>query len=379
MDSFFGASDAAQHAAAVINGDVPDTDLFGDKESDDEDAFGQSSTRFRGDAEVDDPFGVAPPVSVSAAGESDAFAEPLGVAEVAKKARTRRPKLDANVLCGEQHGLGALYARSKELTREEKTLSDRSGDELKSLRKIMNEYRAFSQDTFGSLNPAAFYEKCEKLGGGAQIRSLMEVMRYRSVRPDDKDSEDDDWGSSTAADGGNVGGQEQQQGVFGMANDSSSSSSSNAGTPNDGISKMTDEELRARIARNRAAALERLAQRNAEKERQAQEDAMFTLRLAGSGGASTSVGDDFMDDDDDFDYGAIDMVAIEKQAAEKRQSQSQQESAKSADMMELSDDEDDLEIEPVQKLRKDDESQDVSQLRYEESQEFESQGVQEAP
>ena len=124
MDSF-GASDAAQHAAAVINGDVPDTDLFGDKESDDEDAFGQSSTRFRGDAEVDDPFGVAPPISVSAAGESDAFAEPLGVAEVAKKARTRRPKLDANVLCGEQHGLGALYARSKELTREEKTLSEK--------------------------------------------------------------------------------------------------------------------------------------------------------------------------------------------------------------------------------------------------------------
>lgn len=141
---------------------------------------------------------------------------------------------------------------------------------------------------------------------------------------------------------------------------------------------MTEEELRARIAKNRAAALERLAQRKAEKLREAQQKADFEQRMSGNKASVDADGDDFMDDDDDDLFGAIDMVAIEKAAAEKRAKNKNTtvvQHLDEDDMMELSgdDDDDDLEIEVQQKTVNGDGSQEMSQLQYEESQEFASQ------
>ena len=193
----FGNSEAAKHAAAVINGDVPDVqlppadDIF-DQEEDDLDVFGNKTG-------MADPLG--DDLRSQTAGDEDDQIEIASA--VPKKVRVPRPKLDANVLCGDQKGLPALYARAKRLVHDDTTLSSAPGHELNSLRKIMNEYRAFAGGAFGSVDAPIFYEKCEKLGGGGQIRSLMELLRDRSLRGDtensdnDDDDDDDNWGNSS--------------------------------------------------------------------------------------------------------------------------------------------------------------------------------------
>jgi hypothetical protein len=366
----FGASDDAEYAAAVINGDIPDiqlpNDIFDDEESDDENNLGTLKQNIIGDNRLESGPAVMNDGDVSVAGVAP------------KKKRQPRPKLDANVLCSEKYGLGALLKRSKHLIETEK-LSSESGHELHSLRKIMSLYRSFARESFGVVDPPTYYEKCEKLGGGSQVRSLMEMLRFRVTNPEDgMDSEDDDWGDSNAG----------MEGVeYGSSSSSSSSSLSNnnsiGNSVDNQVSKMSDEQLRERIAKNRAAAMERLAQRNAEKLAEAEKAAAFTARLAsGQGNVSK---DSFLGDDDDDDalLGAIDLEAIEKQVAEKKKLL--QEEVNSQDMLELSDDEDGLEIE-IEKVAAEvvgssqsSQSQDFSQLRFEESQEFQTQSQVQAP
>ena len=386
----FGASKAALQAAAIINGDIPDItqpnnnnnnnndDIFGDEESDDDFGLSAPGLNIAGD----DRLGAAP-LLAGGGGDDDTF----GIAGAApKKKRIPRPKLDANVLSSEQHGLGALLNQSKRLLKDTGKISSAPGQELKSLQKIMNEYRSFAKHTFGSVGSPAFYEKCEKLGGGAQVRSLMDLLRYRVTRGEEEgESGEDDLYNDMG---------------MGVDGSESSSSSSSSSTGDDGIGKLTDEELRARIARNRTAALERLKLRNAEKAAQQLKEAQFTERLAAGQNEQDEDEDMFGDSDDDALFGAIDLDAIVQQGLEKRAAAVAAAAAAAAaagddvlqqhsqegdggdgavDMMELSEDEDDLVVEKVSThATVVDASQsqgDLNGLRYEESQEFLSQAI----
>ena len=379
MNSGFGESEAAKHAAAVINGDIPDvqlpSDLFhGDSEDDNDlDVFGESNRS----VSASDPLGDGLNQPTSAADEFD-----VTMAKAVKKARIARPKLDANVLCGDQYGLAALHKVSKQLVQND-NISSQSGKELKSLRKIMNEYRKFAKNAFGSVDRPIFYEKCEKLGGGAQLRSLMQMLRDRTLREGDSDDEnnyDDD-------DDNNNNNNNDEWGSSGVSYNNEQQKMNTSTTSKDVVSQMSDEEIKAKIAKNRAAAFERLAVRTKEKADALQKEQQWinTMAAGQTNQDQDGDGDVFMEDDDDDFFGSIDLVQIEKQAAEKKAALLKTKEMGGVvhmdpeDMMELSEDEDDdLEIEVVQKQKgsnnnNNSQSQDMSQLNYVESQDFQSQ------
>jgi hypothetical protein len=272
--------------------------------------------------------------------EDDRLLEDVGVAAPKRAPRAPRPKLDESVLCSD-NGVPALYDLAKALAasgaeksgaldkaaenpdsarivrkrgvdanavadkarvREQDLLDDTPGHELRSLRHVMGQYRSWANEAFPAISFDNFLERAEKLGGNRQMRDMMDLMRYRVQGGHDAngggggsmDDSDDDIQVT--------GGFDDDEFSLGRSSSSSSSSSSTSSSSS-ALSKLTDEELKARIARNRAAALERLAKRKAERQAEMQRA--------------------LEDEEDDDIFASMDLDAIVQQ---KRQEQQQQES-----------------------------------------------------
>lgn len=330
-DHAFGDSAAAKKAAAVINGDkvkaaeeIPeDDDIFGDSVL----ASSASSAMRR--------QGIAPAADIS--GDLDGVS-----AAGAIRVRKPRPKLDENVLCGE-HGISTLYDSAKQLVASSapdpnanpldaannnpdssriirkrgmqsdgnapagrgratrSMLDDTPGSELRSLRNVMNQYRSWANTAFPGVTFDDFLERCEKLGGSRQVRDMMDLMRYRVQHDVDANGEIqvDDSGDDSASES------DDSSESSGSKQNTKSSSSAPSSSSSSALSNLTDEELKARIARNRAAALERLAKRKAEREAEAVAEMQKELE----------------DDDDDELFASLDLDAIVQKKRQQQQLQ----------------------------------------------------------